>query len=101
MKIYNINGLQPAKDYFDLSKKKSSAAAEKKGDRVEISPSARNHASLQPLKTIVQEYLDKIQPLRQERVESAIQSIRDGYSLDREKMALIADKIMQNFNITD
>ena len=99
MKIYNINGLQPVKDYIEPSRKRNSTILDKKGDRVEISYAAQDRATKHPLTNIVKEYLKKAPSLREDRVESAVQSVKHGYQFDREKLKIIAEKILQNFNL--
>ncbi|MFC1477716.1 hypothetical protein ACFL6L_04545 [candidate division KSB1 bacterium] len=99
MKIYNINGLQTPKDYIELNRKRKTTPAETKSDSVEISDEAKSKVSEQPLLSIISEYLEKGESIRDIRTKEVAQSIQDGYPFDREKLSIIAENILNNFEL--
>ena len=101
MRILNINGMQPVKDYFELTKKRSEPPNEPKGDRVEISPEAKKQSLAQPLLSIVKEYLNKIPAIREDRVENVGEKVNSGYKMDRSMLETISERILQNFQINE
>lgn len=99
MKVYNVNGLQPIRDFYEPGKKRSEPVRQQPGDRVEISPEAKKHALAQPLLDIVREYLSKIQPVRDENVAEAKQRVDNGYNLDRQMLETVAENILNDFSL--
>ncbi len=99
MKINNINGIQSAKNYFELPKKRKVDSEDKKSDRVEISTEAKAQASVNPLRSLVIEYLHKTPSIRKERVEDVTNKVNEGYRLDSNKLSTIAERILKNFGL--
>jgi len=99
MKINNINGIQAAKDFFELPKKRKTGESKLQGDRVEISEDAKNQVAAKSLQNIVSEYLQKIPNVRKEQVESVARQVNQDYQLDREKLEVIAEKLLQDFGL--
>ncbi|MFC1556812.1 hypothetical protein ACFL6I_27250 [candidate division KSB1 bacterium] len=99
MKIYNINGLRPVKDHFELARKQKSDTSGVKRDRLDLSQQALNFGMTQPLQAIVEEYLSKIPSIRKERVEDVARAVDQGYRLNRAQMEIIAERLLDNFEI--
>lgn len=99
MNVNSINGLTPSKENLELSKNRNGASEIEKTDHVEISSEARHKQSADALRKIVKEYLNRIPPIRKERVETVNNKIKEGYNLDNNMLFLIAERIQNQLNI--
>ncbi|MCP4726111.1 MAG: flagellar biosynthesis anti-sigma factor FlgM [bacterium] len=94
MVINRIEGIFPNRDNIEPVKRKKETEPAKKADDVQISNEARERQSIQKIFEKAKNYIKNLPDIREEKVESASNIIRDQYKLDPDKLSNIADKLL-------
>lgn len=98
MNINNINGLGKIKDLYGFRKKAGKSERTPVEDKVTISDEARIKQTEETLLEVGIRHLKDSPAIRDEKVASAIEKIRQGYIVDDGKSTVIAEQIQELLN---